>query len=438
MSRTVLDASRQTIDLDASGVEPPGSGSVRIGDVIAGQYLVREVLGAGGMGTVYLAEDQALGREVAIKLVRDDLLARPGARQAFVGEARAMARVRHQNVVTIHAFGEHGANPYIVMEYVRGSSLEVQQRERQAALAEALPMLDALCLGVQAIHDAGALHRDLKPGNILIDRNGRLAVTDFGLSRPALAPFAAGRQLGFGTPAYMAPELARSEAIDPRLAPRIDVYALGVIAFELVTGRRLFEASDVASMLYEHAFTLPPRASEVLATVPPALDGPIARALAKSPAERTRSAEALRRELAAAAAAAREFPRGLRFLVADDEPNALSALCELLELTFPGVLVEHAKDTAAALAIVAHTPPDLVIADLHMPHGGGHRLTEALRRDDATASIPIIVVTGKGGALDWQELRAMGADRFLVKPIDFDALAAMIRTLLHASGVGRC
>lgn len=320
------------------------------------------------------------------------------------------------------------------MERVDGPSLATRCREAEPpTVAESIAILDGLCKGVQAVHDAGSLHGDLKPGNVLIDRDGRVAVTDFGLSRALHLVGRREPRFAFGTPGYLAPELAREETIDPRLATGIDTYALGVIAFELLTRCRLFDARSLPGMLHEHAYGQVPRPSTVRADLPVAFDAPLMRALAKSPAERTSSADELRRALLEAHALTSDARRGLEILAVDDEAGALFALRELLLTAFPGARVTTVTNTTTAAAIAMRTRPDVVVTDLHMPDGGAVELTTALREEPSTRDVPIIVVTGMGGAQDWHALRALGADRFLVKPIDFDSLVAVIRSLVDGA-----
>lgn len=428
---TWLDAATTTLEPHAGAVGP-GDPSVQVGEVIDRHYRVRGILGTGAMGTVVLADDASLGRPVAVKLVHEGLLARAGVREAFVAEARAMASVRHPNVVAVYAFGEHRGRPYLVMEYIAGTTLAAWLTQHGApSPRDAVAMLDSLCAGVQAIHDAGAMHRDLKPGNVMIEDHGRVVVTDFGLAVAVdTAPLSTDGSVALGTPGYLAPEIARGETVDPRLATRVDTYALGVIAFELLTGARLFESDSVLGLLHDQAFTPPRRPSTVNPRLGPAFDAVVLRALTKTPGERTPDAEVLRRELRQALAADLRAP--LRVLVVDDDTVALLALRELLLGAFDDaeiITVTHAG-TAAEIALREH--PDVVIADLRMPGGGAASLTQRLRADSRTASTPIIVVTGQGGAADWRELRALGADRFLVKPVDVDALVAMIGAVTRA------
>ena len=434
MSRTRDERTRDLPSETIGAPEPATNAALRgrlaIGDHVAETYRIEAVLGSGGMGTVYRAHDHVLRRDIAIKVAHGDLLAEPGVRSAFLDEARSMARVRHPNVVTIHAFGVHEGQPYLVMELLDGANLGRWIAEHgQPSLDESIGIIDALCRGVDAIHRAGALHRDIKPGNVLVGRDGRVAVTDFGLSLPPTRVDDEST-VGIGTPAYIAPEIAREESIDPSIAERIDVYAVALVAFELLTGRRPFPHKNVTAMLHAHGHTPPPPPAEVNPALPAAFEAPLLRALAKSPANRTPSIEALRRDLQRAHASAAEYPHGLKILNVDDEHGTLVAIRELLLMEFPAAEVISVASTATAIEVAKREQPDLVITDFEMPGGGAPEITSALRSDPRTEDIPIIVVTARGGATDWHDLRSLGANRFLVKPIDFDALGAMIRALV--------
>ena len=422
-----------TKNLDAPGQADRGGRSLQIGDVIDGYFTIEQVLGSGGMGTVYLTSDERLQRRVAVKLVHEDLLDEQKFREAFAAEARAMAMVRHPNVVTIHTLGQHRGQPYIVMEHVPGSDLAKWRRGNgPVPWSEALAILDPLCLGVQAIHDAGTLHRDIKAANVLVEHGGRIAISDFGLSlRVADIPE---REDGFafGTPTNVAPELARHDEIEPRLATRIDVYALGVLAYELLAGEMPFTMASVAGLLQAHAFQEAAPPSTIREDLPSAFDAAVLGALAKSPAERTPSPAEFRQQLLDAAKTAEHFPKGLKILTVDDDATALLTVRDLLLMAVPGTDVVSVTDPVTAVRVAVRDRPDLVITDLHMPHGGGSKLCAALRSDPRTAATPIIVLTGHGSASDWQHLRKLGVDRFLVKPIDFDTLEATIWSLSRA------
>lgn len=432
LGKTMHDESLRTRDLDDHEQEQARGRSLglQMGDVVDDLYEITGVLGSGGMGTVYKARDRHLERDVALKVIHANKLGDERAVQGFLSEARAMARVRHPNVVMIHSFGSRDGQPYLVMEHVPGVNLALwRQHNGLLTPADAVVLLDPLFRGVQAIHDAGTIHRDLKPGNILIGPAQWVAVTDFGLARPVDRGDLGGPAVLSGTPAYLAPEIARRELLSPQLATRIDIYALAVMAFELLTGQPPFPGPTLPELLKQHAMDEPPRPSQVCEGLSTAFDAALLQGLAKAPADRPATADALRSALLAALEASSDSPPGMRVLLVDDEAPTLAAVQDLLELSFPGIAVRTASDPDAALALAEQDRPDIVITDLNMPHGGGMALTRALRQREDTREVPIVVVTAYGGASDWQQLREMGADRFLVKPVDFDTMVTVVRSL---------
>jgi serine/threonine-protein kinase len=270
------------------------------GSLLDDKYRIGSTLGQGGMGIVLHAFDEQLARDVAIKLVRPEFSSSPLAREQFVHEARAMARVRNPNVVEIYAFGEFLGTPYFVMEYMSRGNLGTwldRRGDTLPAVDEAVGFLDQVCRGLQAIHDAGIVHHDLKPSNILIDNGFRVAVSDLGLVRLA-DPNTTGHTGSMtGTPAYVAPETALGEPVGADLESRTDIYALGVMAFELLTGSLPFDASAPEELIRCHVEEDPPAASDFRPDLPIVFDPILERALAKSPAERTPSADTFRRDL---------------------------------------------------------------------------------------------------------------------------------------------
>ncbi|MCA9654518.1 MAG: protein kinase [Myxococcales bacterium] len=381
------------------------------------------------MGTVLLAVDEQLQRRVAIKFLDVERGEREELTALLREEARAMARVRHPNVVQIHAFGEHDGVPYFVMEYVPGAPLSTDD-PTWSSLDAAISVLEQIARGLEGIHRAGAVHNDLKPGNVIIGPGQRVVVADFGLATsihgshsPRLA----------GTPAYLSPEVARGDPVEPALVSRRDLYALGVMAFELLVGQRPFRAKGLEGLLQQHAFEPPPRATELRPELPASFDAFFERALAKDPAERFASAELLRRAMLDIQHATADGQAPLRILVVEDEAVARRGLEQALRDEFPAAEIEAHATGEAAHAAASREPPDVVVTDLHMPGRGGVGLTAALRADPRTRSIPIIVVTGLGGAKDWEILRRLGADRFLVKPLDLDELVTSIRALVDRS-----
>jgi serine/threonine protein kinase len=426
----------------APGSAPPGDEPVlpdiRADTMIDHKYRVVEMLGEGGMGVVGGGGGRPRPPDVAVKLIHPKCVTDAQARERFLAEARVLARIRNPSVVEVYAFGEYKEAPYFVMELVPGRSLDAwlaQCDGQPLSVDEAIGILDQVCRGVSAMHRAGAVHHDLKPGNILIGPAFRVAVADLGLAWVFDAASEGARPVA-GTPAYMAPEVAASrDDVPPALAPRADIYSLGVIAFELLTGRLPFDAEDILTVLWDHIANPPPVPSDVNPSLSPAFDRAILAALAKDPAQRTADALDLRDALLAARAALQASFAGTRVLVVDDDPEFGAWARGVLDIELPGSEVTVVGDGAAALAAVAQRPVALVLTDLRMPVMNGMELTAALRGEEATRHVPIVVVTGVGGASDWRVLRSIGADGFLVKPVDTASLGALIRRLLGANTV---
>jgi WD40 repeat protein len=264
-----------------------------------GRYRVRGRLGAGGMGTVYEAEDPDLGRLVAVKVPRLDPAQRPEVAMVrrFLKEARAAATVHHPHVCPIHDVGEQDGVPYVVMALIKGTSLAERLRGgRFEGLPESVEVVRQIAEGLSAVHAHGILHRDLKPGNILLGATGQAFLTDFGLARPENDTEHLTREGSFvGTPAYVAPE--QVEWGPSKLGPWTDVYSLGVVLYESLTGRLPFEGPPlfVLSRLRTEA---PPPPSQWRPGLPAELEAIVLRAMARRPEDRYRSARELADALA--------------------------------------------------------------------------------------------------------------------------------------------
>ncbi len=400
------------------------------GTLIDGAYRVVGPLGQGGMGMVVLALDERLQRDVAIKLIRPSYLANNKARERFLIEARAMARVRHENVVEIFSFGDLGGSPYFVMEYIPGSNIanwldDLILEDKLPSIDEALGYLDQICRGLRAIHASGAVHGDLKPSNILLGPASRVAIADLGLSRLFDHTGTVGDHPMAGTPAYLAPEFSRVD-LPPRLLQRSDIYSLGVIAYEMLTGQPPYDIVSTHDMLRAQG-SPPSLPSKLRPELTAAFDSPLLSALCVDPAQRTPSADDLRGQLLRAREAIGARSSQLRILVADDDVDFLALARETLAYGFPGAEIEIVRDGEEALAAIDRQPASLAVIDLDMPGMNGVELTAALR---ANYSMPIVVCTASGGAPDWRLLSSIGADGFLVKPIDPFALITLARKML--------
>ncbi|MEV5600840.1 serine/threonine-protein kinase [Streptomyces sp. NPDC052299] len=260
--------------------------------LLGGRYRLVQQLGEGGMGQVWEARDETLGRLVAVKVI--SLLAGSGprgdeARARFLREARITARLQHPRIVTIHDLGESGPEngnaPFLVMELVRGEGLDVKLAEGSVSLEEAARWGAQVCEALTEAHAAGVMHRDIKPSNVFITHTGEVKVLDFGVARAA-DPYATATRLtqtGFvvGTPSYMAPEQARGYP-----EPSSDLYALGCLLFELITGRLPFQAPDTIGHLTAHLSQEPPAPSSLRPDLPGAWDSVVLKLLSKDPAER--------------------------------------------------------------------------------------------------------------------------------------------------------
>ena len=247
------------------------------------------MLPAGAWPTSTVRRDSVLGRVVAIKMLAERYAADDDFRARFTREALTAASLSHPNVVTIFDVGEPDATPFIVMEYLGGGSLADRLREGRVPHDTAIAWLDQAAGALDAAHAAGIVHRDVKPGNLLLDDDGEVHVSDFGIARAAAHDPLTSAGTILGSSGYMAPEQARGEPA----TPASDRYALGCVAFELLTGRRPFEADSPTAEAMLHASESPPRASEVDPTLPAAVDTVLLRALAKNADARPRSATAL-------------------------------------------------------------------------------------------------------------------------------------------------
>jgi serine/threonine protein kinase len=268
-----------------------------------GEYVVRRYIGGGGMGLVYEGEHVTIGRKVALKLLRGEP-SQGGQSRGLLAEARAASAIHHPGIIDIFGFGEQpGVGQYLVMEYLEGRPLDAFIRARAPlSVPEAFALLGEVLDALSAAHAAGVIHRDLKPGNIFVARqsNGTdyIKVLDFGLAKRGLTPEGSAPQTRsdviVGTPQYMAPEQALHQAV----GPWTDLYAVGVIAFELLTGQRPFTGGSHMEILSHHLRT-PPLAPSLFVTLPAEVDALILRLLAKEPRQRPGSASEVARELRA-------------------------------------------------------------------------------------------------------------------------------------------
>jgi serine/threonine-protein kinase len=264
------------------------------------RYAVEKRLGQGGMATVDLAEDTELGRRVAVKRLFASLAGDYVFQQRFFREAKLAASLSHPNLVTVYDVGEEDGLPYIVMEYVDGETLaELMQREGPLPPDRGVDLLLQLCAGLEHAHAAGLVHRDIKPQNLLVRRDGVAKIADFGIARTIQSTQLTQVGTVLGTASYLAPEQAMGEQV----TAAADIYSVGVVGYELLTGRTPYEFETLADLTVKQREPPPP-----ISRVPAHVDAAIRHSLAFDPARRPASAAALARELSAGAEGAEPEP----------------------------------------------------------------------------------------------------------------------------------
>jgi eukaryotic-like serine/threonine-protein kinase len=410
------------------------------GELIDGRYRVGEPLGEGAQGLVYLARDVWLDRLVAIKLVAG-MRSSPDTLERFQKEAQALARVRHANVVQIYAFGCHEDSYYFAMEYVNGRDLgslieDAAERGITVRPERALDIIRAVGRGLDAVHDRGLVHRDVKPSNIVIeDGTLRPVLIDFGLARrrtsanPRLS-------LAAGTPWYMAPEQAK-DTFGTETTPRSDLYALACTAFELFTGRPVFEHDDPLAVLLSHVETPPPAISSVIPELAP-FDTVLQRAMAKAPSDRYANCSAFLAALDDAASELRPSMSCVRrsgvraqrvrvVLLHRDDPmrpqieknieRALSGPGDFVQIQ----CVESRSDLFAALS---SEHANIVVVDDESISVTSDKLVESLRETAGGQDLEILVLA-EASADASKRLHELAA-RELPKPLNMNALASVL------------
>ena len=262
-----------------------------------GRFEIVDKLGAGAMGEVFRAHDPLLGRDVAIKVVTGRLGEDETARERFLREARAAAQLNHPNIVTIHDFGEEQGTAYMAMELLEGEDLrELLRKDALANLDDKLATMEQVLEGLAFAHSKGVVHRDLKPGNVRVLPQGRVKIMDFGLARLAQDGAATGALMG--TPHYMSPEQVQGE----RATARSDVFSLGAMFYEILSGRLPFPGHTIAVVLYGVVHRDPEPLARSAPALPPGLAAVVMRALSKAPHARYADAGEMLQALRAARA----------------------------------------------------------------------------------------------------------------------------------------
>jgi CheY-like chemotaxis protein len=417
------DPPNPTLPTSADVVGPYALGE-RVGDLV-----LRAVLGQGGMGTVFEALDTRLQRSVAVKVPRDGGL----AAEQLLSEARALASMRHPGVVTIFGIGEHQGVPYVVMEHLAGTTLRDQidahtSNREPFTISEVLDRLLPLAEALAAVHRAGLVHHDVKPANVMVCVGGRMVLMDFGLfEAEAMAP---ARRV-VGTLPYMAPETFTS-TVATRFGHLVDVYALGVVAFELLTGRPPFYGEQVMDFFRAHTTSPAPPVGSLRRDTPDGLADLVDRMLAKDPLTRPADMESVMWSLRRTRVDVMRVPPPLGILVVEDD-DAIARLLELrIKNAAPGARFERSPDAIDAMKRLTTWTPDVLVLDLHMPWMSGVELAMHLQGTPVFDRCVTIAVSAGASPTDLALLRQLGITRYVEKGKGFsEAIGNHVRLLVE-------
>src|SRR6516165_6108600 len=327
------------------------------GTLLAGRYRIIALLGRGGMGEVYRATDLTLGQSVALKFLPEEAARDQRLLERFHGEVRVARQISHPNICRVYDIGEAEGAPFISMEYVDGEDLaSLLIRIGRLPADKAVEIARKICAGLAAAHDRGIVHRDLKPHNIMLNKRGEVIIMDFGLA--AIAGQLGAADARSGTPAYMAPEQLRGAEV----TARSDIYALGLVLYELFTGKRPFEAKTVRQVLELQEAAQLTSMTSVAADIDPAVDKAVRRCLDPDPAKRPGSALSVAAALPggdplAAALAAGETPSP-ELVAAAGEHSAFSLRIGLSLMTFIIVALMTAAILSDRVLLIAQIPFD--------------------------------------------------------------------------------
>jgi len=411
---------------------PPSSNEPRpvlaIGEIVDETYEVRSLLGAGGMGEVYEAHDRVLNRRVALKVVHPSV-----ASEYLLREGRALAAIHHPGVVAVHTMGMHRGVAFLVMERVRGLSVDRLLDERRSrgerfGIAEALELLVSVADALSVVHRAGLAHRDVKPGNVMLAPAGRVVLMDFGLVLPHADR--AGHRSVAGSLQYMAPE-ALSGDVAEGAASLVDVYALGVLAYELLTGVAPFDGGEPVELYRAKTRAKLPRVSDYRPDVPAGLDDLVSQLMAPDAPDRPQGSEAALWQLRALRTRMGQGgeARAFSVLVVDDDPDMRDALSLYVRAAAADAEVESVADGRQAVRSVRRRVPDLLLLDLDLPDINGIEVCMLLRGMQLGDACMVVSVSGRATKADVELLQQLGVRSLEKGPALMTELVGLVKRM---------
>jgi serine/threonine protein kinase len=397
---------------------------------LVSHYEILEQIGEGGMGVVYKARDTQLDRLVALKLLPPRLLDSAQARRRFAEEARVISALNHPAIATIYEVAEDGGAPVLVLEYLPGGTL----RDRIGGTP--FPVTELVSYGLQVAeglgyaHRHGILHRDVKPENLLFTTEGRLKITDFGLARFDDARTVTMHAGISGTLTHIAPEAVRGARPDCRA----DIFALGVVLYEMAAAQPPFQGENAAAVLYRIVHVPPVPIRSIRADLPEALENVVSRMLAKDPRLRYQTmdevaADLIRLRQGRNVSVVPERDGAAKVLVVEDEDDLRNGIG--IKLRRDGFHVLTASNGPDASRIACAECPDLVLLDVMLPGMNGFDVCRTLRNNGFDA--PVIMLSARSEETDRVTGLEIGANDYVTKPFSMRELVARIRVHLRAA-----
>src|SRR5258706_557198 len=409
-----------------------------VGQLLSGRYQIEEMIGEGATAAVYRAMDQRLRRIVAVKILLPHVHAT--TKQRFEREALSAAKLNHPGIMAIYDVGQDQDASYIVVELVSGRPLYdfiPSPPEEVARLGQ------QICLALDYAHRAGIIHRDVKPANIYVTEEGNIKIMDFGLAIPVEGGEKRLTALGsiIGTPAYLSPEQAQGKPLDPRT----DLYSLGVVLYEMVTGQLPFDADDIASILLQQVNKPPVPPREYTSELPIWLENVILRAMEKQPDNRFKNAAAMAAALAGptsmdskstqvttAGTFEEDSTPKIRVILADDHAVLRTALGTYLDLSGDITVIGEAGHGQKAIDLALEQHPDVVLLDLNMPNVGGLQALPEIKAENP--KVKVLVLTGRNETPFIMRALRAGANGYVLKTASEEELVNAVRDV-YAGGM---